>query len=235
VSPSPAAPAAPHPLRTIATALVVTGVDAALLALALGGIGPLLHHARALALVALWGVSSLTLGLLRPVRSQDVVERSPGQAPLLLLLLLVPLLTPPLAALGERLAWYPLPGGAALRWSGVALAALGLALRMLAMVQLGPRFSPQVAIQREHALETRGLYARVRHPGYLGSGLATLGAALAFGSAVGLAGVVLMAIALHARMEAEESLLSRRFGEQYAAYRARSGRVLPRPGWRART
>lgn len=220
----------PHPLRTILMAVTVTTVDAALLALALGGVGALLHHTRARALVVIWGIGSLVLGLMRPVRMQDVVERAPAQAPLLLALLIVPLGTPPLAALGERFGWYPLPGGELLRWSGVALVALGLAVRALAMTQLGPRFSPQVALQREHALETRGLYARIRHPGYLGAWLATLGAALAFGSAVGLAGVVLMGMALHARMELEEALLERRFGPDYAIYRARTGRLLPRFG-----
>jgi len=209
-------------------ALAVTAVDAALLALALGGPNALFHHARACALIAVWGVGAIVLGLLRPVRAQDVVERAGAQVPLLMALLLVPLLTPALSALGERFGWAPLPGGAPLRWAGVALVAAGLALRMLAMVQLGSRFSPQVALQREHTLETRGLYARIRHPGYLGAALATLGAALAFGSAVGLMGVALMGAALHLRMEQEEEMLARRFGEDYARYRAGTGRLLPR-------
>ena len=223
-------PETPHPLRTLLMAVTVTAVDAALLALALGGVGALLQHARARVLIVIWGVGSLVLGLLRPVRRQDVVERAPAQAPLLLALLIIPLGTPPLAALGERLGWYPLPGGEALRWSGVALVVVGLSIRAFAMKQLGPRFSPQVALQRKHTLETRGLYARIRHPGYLGAWLATLGAALAFGSAVGLAGVVLMGMALHARMDLEEAMLERRFGSDYAAYRARTGRLLPKPG-----
>lgn len=209
-------------------ALAVTAVDAALLALALGGVGALLHHARARALIVLWGAGAVVLGLLRPVRAQDVVERAPAQVPLLIALLFVPLLTPALSALGERFGWVPLPGGEPLRWSGVALVAIGLAIRTLAMVQLGSRFSPQIALQRGHTLETRGLYARIRHPGYLGSALAALGAALAFGSAVGLVGVALMGVALHLRMVQEEEMLARRFARDYAEYRARTGRLLPR-------
>ena len=228
--PPPAEERPPHPLRTLVTALIVTALDAALLALALGGAGALAHHARALALVSIWGVTTLVLGFLRPVRAQDVVESAPGQRMLLLALFLIPLLTPPLSALGERMGWFPLPGGAPLRWAGVVLAAAGLALRIAAMDRLGPRFAPVVAVQREHALETGGPYARIRHPGYLGAGLANLGAALAFGSAIGLVGAALMALALHTRMEAEEALLARRFGDEFARYRARTGRVLPRLG-----
>ncbi|HTK32784.1 MAG TPA: isoprenylcysteine carboxylmethyltransferase family protein [Candidatus Saccharimonadaceae bacterium] len=223
-------PVRPRVLPTLISALVVTAVDAALLALALGGVAPLAHHARALALIAVWAASALTLGFLRPVRAQDVVERASGQRLLLVLLFFVPLLTPPLSALGERFGWWPLPGGAALCWAGVALAALGLALRIAAMAQLGSRFAPIVAVQREHALETRGLYARMRHPGYVGAGLANLGAALAFGSAVGLAGALLMALALDARIRQEEALLASRFGDEFARYRAHSGRIWPRLG-----
>jgi protein-S-isoprenylcysteine O-methyltransferase Ste14 len=227
---TPARDRRPHPLRTLLMALIVTALDAALIALALGGPAALFHHARALALIAIWGATTLVLAFLRPVRAQDVVESAPGQRALLFALFVIPLLTPPLSALGERMGWWPLAGGAPLRWAGVALAAAGLALRIAAMARLGPRFAPVVAVQREHALETGGPYARIRHPGYLGAGLANLGAALAFGSAIGLIGAALMALALHARMGTEEALLERRFGDEFARYRARTGRVLPRLG-----
>lgn len=217
-----------RPLRTIVLALTVTAFDAALLVAALGGVAPLLAHSRALALLAIWAVSSVTLALLRPVRSQDVVATAPDARFAMLALFVLPLLTAPVAALGERLGLWPLPGGALLRWTGVALAGLGLAVRIAAMAQLGPRFSPLLAMQREHALETRGLYARIRHPGYLGAWLASLGVALAFGSAVALPMVLVMGLLLWNRAGREESLLERHFGDEYRRYRLRSGRFLPR-------
>jgi len=217
-----------HPAVRTLLALTATGLDAALLALALGGVAPLLAHPRALALLALWAAGAITLALLRPVRGHDAatVERDPPF--LLLALFLLPLLAPPLAALGERLALWPLPGGAPLRWLGVVLSGVGLGVRIAAMAQLGSRFSPLLAVQREHALETRGLYARVRHPGYLGALLAALGGALAFGSAVALPLVAAMGLLLWTRAGREETLLERHFGTAYANYRARSGRLLPR-------
>ncbi len=218
----------PHPIVRAALALVVTGLDAALLALALGGIAPLLAHPRALALLALWAVGAVALALRRPVRGHDAtaVERDPPFV--LFALFLLPLLAPPMAALGERLALWPLAGGSALRWFGVALSGVGLAVRITAMTQLGSRFSPQLAVQREHALETRGLYARIRHPGYLGALLAALGGALAFGSAVGLPLVAAMGLLLWARAGREEVMLEKHFGDEYRDYRGRSGRFMPR-------
>jgi len=209
-------------------ALIATALDAVLLALALGGLGPLAAHRRALALLAVYAVTAVTLALLRPVRAQDVVQ-SARDAPLTMAALgVIPLLIPPLAALGERLGWWPLPGGEPLRWGGVALAAAGLSLRIAAMTRLRDRFSPRLAVQRNHALETGGPYARVRHPGYLGTLLAALGAALAFGSAAGLAGVALLAAVLGTRVRREETLLEARFGEDWRRYRDRTGAFLPR-------
>jgi protein-S-isoprenylcysteine O-methyltransferase Ste14 len=212
----------------VALALAVTALDAALLALALGGLAPLVAHPRAPALLALWAAGAVALALLRPVRGHDAVAVERDPAWVLASLFVLPLLTPPAAALGERMSLWPLPGGA-LGWLGVALSGLGLALRIAAMAQLGPRFSPLVALQREHALEMRGLYAHIRHPGYLGAWTASLGGALAFGSALGLPLVAAMGLLLQARAAREESLLERHFGAEYRRYRARTGRFLPRP------
>lgn len=228
MSSPPAAPRLLHPMIRAPLALTVTALDAALLALALGGLAALLAHSRALALLGLWALGAIILALLRPVRVHDPVGVERESPLVLLALFLIPLVTPPVAALGERLALALLPGGDGLRWTGVALSGLGLALRIAAMAQLGSRFSPRVAVQREHALETRGLYARVRHPGYLGALLTALGATLAFGNALALPLVAVMGGLLWLRAGREEAMLERHFGAAYAAYRARSGRFLPR-------
>jgi protein-S-isoprenylcysteine O-methyltransferase Ste14 len=216
------------PLVAVTGALAATALDAALLALALGGIGALLGHRRALALLALWLAGAIVLAWLRPVRSHDPVALRPDPWYAMPALFLLPLVTPPLSALGERLGLWPLPGGAALRWSGVGLSAAGFALRIAAMARLGSRFSPLVAVQRSHALETRGPYARVRHPGYLGAWLIVLGAMLAFGSAATLPLVLLFLWLLLARAGREDRVLEQHFGDQFRRYRARTGRFLPR-------
>ena len=104
----------------------------------------------------------------------------------MLALLVLPLAAAPLGAFGARHALYTLPWANTVSWCGVALVAAGLWLRIAAMARLGRRFSPLVALQKDHVLETGGPYAFVRHPGYLGALLACLGAAIAFGSALAL-------------------------------------------------
>ena len=222
---------APLAARALLLSALVLALDLILLALGVGGITRLLHHARALALFATWLIAYPTLAVLRPVRSHDPVagRSDPG---VLLALFVIPLVTPPLAALAERAGLAPLPGGALTRWGGVALSALGLALRIAAMVRLGSRFSPVAALQRGHTLETRGIYGVVRHPGYLGAWLCDLGIVLAFGSAPALLLPLAMAIAIALRVRGEERLLAGQFGDAYRAYRARVGGFVPRPGAR---
>ena len=82
-------------------------------------------------------------------------------------------------------------------------------------------------MQRVHDLETSGLYGSVRHPGYLGACLASLGGVLAFGGGLGLPLVAAMCLLLWNRAAREESLLERHFGDRYRDYRARTGRFVP--------
>lgn len=219
---------ASHSLRSIVGALLALALDVLLLAWGLGGLQPLLHEPRALALLAVWGIAGFTLALMRPIRTQDVTLKEPD-VPLMLVLFVVPLVAPAVSAWGGRMGWWPLAGGVALSWSAIALVALGLAIRIGAMAKLGSRFSPLVAVQRDHQLETGGLYGIVRHPGYLGAWLATLGASLAFGSAVALPLAALMAIALFVRLRHEDRVLRKHFGETWRRYAARTGGLFPRP------
>jgi protein-S-isoprenylcysteine O-methyltransferase Ste14 len=118
-------------------------------------------------------------------------------------------------------------GGEGLRWFGVALFALGGALRLAPVVALGHRFSGLVAIQPGHQLLTTGLYATIRHPSYLGLLLSSLGWVLAFRSGLGVVLVALLILPLLARIKAEENLLASEFGADYEAYRARTWRMVP--------
>jgi protein-S-isoprenylcysteine O-methyltransferase Ste14 len=207
--------------------LVVMGVEASLLAWGLGGYANLLATPRALALIALWVASGLVLSFARATRSKDTqkTERDPLA---MLALALLPVAIPPLAGWGGRTATWPLPAPEVVGWLGVGAVAMGLWIRVSAMLQLGARFSPLVALQREHGLETTGWYARVRHPGYLGSLLANWGAAVAFGSAVALPLAVVMTAFQWDRVRREERLLAAHFGDEWRAYAARTGALLPR-------
>jgi protein-S-isoprenylcysteine O-methyltransferase Ste14 len=209
-------------------ALAALVLDAALLAVGVGGATALLRHARALALLATWAVGGLALAWARPARPRDPGERRRDAPLVLATLVLVPLLSPMLAAWCERAGLGVLPGGAALRWAGVALAAAGLALRVTAMRRLGVRFSPVIEVGRTATLETGGVYAWMRHPGYVGACASTLGAILAFGSAAPLALMAPMLLATASRARREEAALEAGFGDEWRRYRDHVGAAWPR-------
>ena len=117
--------------------------------------------------------------------------------------------------------------GDPMRWSGIALYAVGGVLRLCPVFVLGKRFSGLVAIQPGHTLETRGIYAVIRNPSYLGMLVMMLGWALAFRSIVGILFTALLLVPLIARIHAEERLLREYFGAQYDQYLSRTWRLLP--------
>ncbi|HUK62365.1 MAG TPA: isoprenylcysteine carboxylmethyltransferase family protein [Dongiaceae bacterium] len=235
-APSPGAPGTVtrprSPAITVLMALVAVALDAAFLALALGGVRALLAHHRALALLGIYVATGVPLALLRPVRDQDVVRSNPDPWWRLLLLFLIPLAIPPLSAYGERVHAAALPPVTWLGWLGLALTMTGLVVRILAMVRLGPRFAPIPALQRGHALETAGPYAHVRHPGYLGSWLAAFGAMLVFRNGLAMPLFVVFSWLLAVRARHEDALLETHFGDAYRAWAARTGAFLPGIGRR---
>ena len=227
--PTPGAPPLPRALIAAALALAL---DALLLALGLGGWEALRANRAALALLGTWGAAGLALAVLRPVRPAAVRERRPD-AWVMLALLVLPLVTPAVGAWGARRHLAALPQAVPWDVIGPALVAAGLALRIAAMARLGTRFSPLVAVQEGHVLETGGLYSRLRHPGYLGSLLAGVGGAVAFGSAAALPLVLGMFAAARVRIRHEERLLAATFGEAWSRYASRTGALWPRLGARS--
>jgi protein-S-isoprenylcysteine O-methyltransferase Ste14 len=117
--------------------------------------------------------------------------------------------------------------GDTVRWTGVALFAIGGTVRLWPVFVLGNRFSGLVAIQPGHKLVTDGIYTFIRHPSYLGLMISALGWALAFRSGIGVILAALNLVPLVARMNAEEALLVSEFGKEYETYRARAWRLVP--------
>jgi protein-S-isoprenylcysteine O-methyltransferase Ste14 len=139
---------------------------------------------------------------------------------------LIGLLSAWLPAYTDRKEFWVLDGDA-VRWIGVALYAVGGALRLWPVFVLGRRFSGLVAIQPGHALVTGGIYSVIRNPSYVGLLVLSLGWALAFRSGVGVLLAALNIPPIVARIRSEEKLLRAHFGEEYEAYRARTWRLIP--------
>ena len=112
--------------------------------------------------------------------------------------------------------------------SGCLLVLAGVALVRRSRTELGSAWSFVPKADRGTGIVTTGPYRLVRHPIYLGFALLATGQALAFGSWPVLM-IVLFGIVptLAWRARAEEKLLSRVFGERYAAYRERTRMIIP--------
>lgn len=131
-----------------------------------------------------------------------------------------------LPAYTDRVDFWTVDGDT-VRWFGVVLLAIGCTLRLWPVFVLGDRFSGLVAIQAGHTLVTTGIYRFIRHPSYLGLILTMIGWGLGFRSGVGLLIAGLIVVVLLARIRSEERLLLSQFGDEYAAYRARTWRLVP--------
>ena len=126
------------------------------------------------------------------------------------------------------MAWssIPLPAGA--RWTGVALTIVAAMLLIWTLRSLGPNLTDTVVTRAAHTLVTRGPYRWVRHPFYDCMALFVVSIALMMANWFVIASGFLMFALLAIRSRTEEDKLLERFGEPYRAYRASTGRFLPK-------
>jgi isoprenylcysteine carboxyl methyltransferase (ICMT) family protein YpbQ len=110
---------------------------------------------------------------------------------------------------------------------GVALCLLGFALAFSARHHLGRNWGPPMSRKEHPELITSGPYAFIRHPIYAGLILAMLGSAIAV-SLLWVPLLVLSGAYFIYSARREEALMLRLFPEEYAAYRARTGMLMPR-------
>ncbi|HEY1815149.1 MAG TPA: isoprenylcysteine carboxylmethyltransferase family protein [Kofleriaceae bacterium] len=212
-------------LFTALLALIATAAWLGLAVLGWGGVAAFFAHparlALAVVLLALLLASSFTSANLSSGQEEDR-----GNRWVLAVFSVVGLLAGWLPAYCDRVGLLVIDGDLA-RWLGVALFAIGGALRIAPVYVLGKRFSGLVAIQKDHQLVTDGIYRVIRNPSYLGVLVMVGGWALAFRSVLGLVLAALLVPPLVARMTSEEALLAKHFGAAYDAYRARTWRLIP--------
>jgi len=114
------------------------------------------------------------------------------------------------------------------RGLAVVFVAVGLVVRWAAVRTLGQAFSTNVAIRSGQQLCQRGLYRRLRHPSYTGMMLCIISTGLITANLLSLLVVLVVpATALVYRIRVEEAALHEAFGTAYAAYCARTRRLIP--------
>jgi len=96
---------------------------------------------------------------------------------------------------------------------------------------LGRHWSPSLEIHADQTLITNGIYQTIRHPMYASQWLGIISQPLLLTNwLAGFAGVISFMLLYFMRVSVEEKMMRAQFGEQYAAYEAHTGRVLPKMG-----
>jgi protein-S-isoprenylcysteine O-methyltransferase Ste14 len=118
-----------------------------------------------------------------------------------------------------------------LRWAGVVLLAVGIALLWRAHHHLDVSFNSFVGTRKQQTLVTSGPYRIIRHPiytaylmNYLGGGLLASHWILTF------IPLIFFSILVINRMGKEEKMLREEFGADYVEYADKTGMLLPKLG-----
>jgi protein-S-isoprenylcysteine O-methyltransferase Ste14 len=133
-----------------------------------------------------------------------------------------------LAIIAARHRLWMFGGGWASIAVGLAISAVGVALRTWAIVTLGRFFSYDVTIQPGHHVVTSGPYRWVRHPSYTGGLVALLGLGITLGSSgavLAITGLPLVGVLI--RIHYEERTLLEALDGGYEAYAGRTSRLIP--------
>lgn len=116
----------------------------------------------------------------------------------------------------------------ALVWVGLAAAVAGVLFALAAIAALGRHYDLQLEVHGGHELVRRGPYSAVRHPVYTGLALHSLGACLATGNVLFIAGTLAITCPLFVvRARIEERLMREEFGPEYDRYAREVPMLVP--------
>jgi protein-S-isoprenylcysteine O-methyltransferase len=113
-------------------------------------------------------------------------------------------------------------------WTGVALMTCGIALRYWAGKILGSAYTRTLQIQPDQRIIQQGPYGVIRHPGYAGALLMWIGSILATANAITFIAVTPVIFGAYVyRIQREEIMLLRAFGDRYRAYQRGTWKLIP--------
>jgi protein-S-isoprenylcysteine O-methyltransferase Ste14 len=111
---------------------------------------------------------------------------------------------------------------------GMVMLVTGVALRLWSFRALGQYFTFTVKVSPDQPVITTGPYRLLRHPGYAGGLLATLGVEVMWGNWVSLATLAALVLAFIIwRIRTEEKALLATLDGSYRAYAAQRKRLVP--------
>lgn len=134
----------------------------------------------------------------------------------------------PSAIFTVRYLSYPIMAGTTIRYVGIGLIWMGIALRLAVVRSLGRFFTVDVTIREGHRLKTDGCYRYLRHPAYAASLLSFIGFGVSLNNwaALSLITVALTAVFVY-RVRVEEKVLTEQFGAEYMEYKKHTYAMIP--------
>ena len=113
-------------------------------------------------------------------------------------------------------------------WIGIFMMIGGLTVRYLAARTLGEFYTRTLLVTPEQQIIQQGFYRVVRHPGYLGMLIASVGAGLSTANwIIILTMMVTQLIWLGYRIYSEEEMLKTAFGDKYRTYMENTWKLIP--------
>ena len=112
-------------------------------------------------------------------------------------------------------------------YSGLLIFLIGLILRWCAIFQLKNAFTVDVAISKDQAIKTDGLYKKIRHPSYSGLLLMLVGLSIAMNDVISFFVIsVTNFITISYRIIVEERVLTDEFGDSYKKYKSITKKII---------
>jgi protein-S-isoprenylcysteine O-methyltransferase Ste14 len=112
--------------------------------------------------------------------------------------------------------------------TGVAIAAIGVAVAIWARMILNTNWSGVVALKSGHELIRKGPYRWIRHPIYTGILMAMIGTAMVRNQVRGWIGFAIEFATFYFKARKEEQFLRREFGAGFEEHSRHTGMFLPK-------
>lgn len=157
-----------------------------------------------------------------------VKSRKGGLETAVLILAIVGFFVPLIWIASPAFSFAEYPLRAAPLVAGIACFVVGLWLFYRSHAELGTNWSITLEVREQHRLIAHGVYRGIRHPMYTALLLYSVGQALVLPNWVaGPSYLVTFGILFACRVRAEERMMLEQFGDEYAAYMARTHRLVP--------
>jgi len=114
------------------------------------------------------------------------------------------------------------------QWFGLSITGVSIPLAAWVHRTLGRHYSYALETKMEQSIVTIGPYSRIRHPMYSVHTLFNLGMILLTANIPLIFFAIIGVPFTYARMKSEEEMMMLQFGDEYASYMLRTGRIFPK-------